>query len=146
MVGLLTINERADTRHGKESKRTNELIIIIYTLRSSYHSHLSSSLHSNFKLLCLVFQVGYHLPLTPISEITKSLKGTFETFPSISHTGLWIPMPRIKVPCAQINLGNKAHHVAFSDIQNSHSHNKRLNADRTSHPLILSSPSSFKII
>lgn len=61
MVGLPTINERADTRQ-KKSRRTNELIIIIYTLHSPYHSHLSSSLCCNFKNLCLVFQVVYHGP------------------------------------------------------------------------------------
>lgn len=39
-------------------------------------------------------------------------------------------MPRIREPCVQ---GNKAHHIAFSDIQNSHLYNKKtFNSGRTS--------------
>jgi len=50
-------------------------------------------------------------PLTLYSETTKfqDLEGTLEIFSGIPHIGLWITMPRVRVPCGQISLGNKAH-------------------------------------
>lgn len=49
---------------GRKSRRS-EIIIITYTLHFICHSHLSSSPHSNFKLLRLVFQVICHQPSHP---------------------------------------------------------------------------------
>lgn len=143
MVGLPTINERADRGQEKEEgEMDSSSLFTSHTPLATPTQAAASTLISNFcAWLSIISQHTQRL------SSCKIWKGPLRSFPAILilDYGLGTTMTRMKVSCGQI-LGNKAHHISFSNIQNLHTHYKifLILAEQVTH-LILSGPSSSKI-
>lgn len=138
---------------GKGSRRRSGLINHRYLpLPHPLPSPLTQQPPSHFKLLCLVFQLAYHHPTHPRlrdHQVPRSGRDLWDLFQHSPYCVMnyAITVPRIKVPCGQRDLGNKAHHLP-SLIFKTHIHIIKKHwilAEHVTH-LILFGPTHFKTI